>query len=95
MATHEGFSIPLFPSKSYFITWVATLFMELTKKLIRKKFTCSMCKSNIWFDSQYVLETFEILPKTPKEELIVCYKCAIRESKFKKRKDLDSYLDEL
>ena len=95
MATYEGFSIPFFPSHGYILTWVATFFMNLIKRLPKKRFNCRMCKSDIWKDFQYILKTFEILPKCPARELIVCYKCAIRESKFKKRKDLDSYLHEL
>tara|TARA_R100000781_G_C4070646_1_gene124359 strand:- start:68 stop:208 length:141 start_codon:yes stop_codon:yes gene_type:complete len=38
---------------------------------------------------RYVWVTFEILPKTPMEELIICDKCAIREGKVKNKKQLD------
>jgi|TARA_Y100001951_G_C11278725_1_gene263782 hypothetical protein len=46
-----------------------------------------MCKKYNIGQFRYVYETYEILPKYPKKELIICEKCAIREygSKNKKR----------
>ena len=44
-----------------------------------------MCEDLVFYSYRYVYETFEILPKFPKHELIICEKCARRESKLKKK----------
>ena len=61
----------------------------LSKRLPKAEFTCIMCKQYYMYAFRYVWVTFEILPKTPMEELIICDKCAIREGKVKNKKQLD------
>jgi hypothetical protein len=39
-----------------------------------------MCRDYKVGSYSYVYRTYEILPKTPSEELIICEKCAVRES---------------
>jgi len=60
---------------------------DVKQKLPKSPFTCKMCKKYNIGQFRYVYETYEILPKYPKKELIICEKCAIREygSKNKKR----------
>ena len=41
----------------------------------------------------YEWGTFAVLPKTPTEILIICEKCAIRESKFKNKKQLKEHYE--
>ena len=47
------------------------------------------------FGHSYVWNTFEILPKTPSMELIVCDKCAIREGGYKNKKQLHEHFDKI
>jgi len=88
MATLEGFYIPFFPSYKY-STGVATFFMSIIKRLPSDGFTCYMCKYTTFHGSRYVYKTFEILPKNPSIEFIVCKKCAIREHGSKHKKNFD------
>lgn len=39
-----------------------------------------MCKTQKLGSYSYVYKTYEILPKSPSKELIICEKCAVRES---------------
>jgi len=48
-----------------------------------------MCKYTTFHGSRYVYKTFEILPKNPSIEFIVCKKCAIREHGSKHKKNFD------
>ena len=59
------------------------------KRLTKKEFTCVMCKTYCIGQYRYVWNTYQILPKTPSEKLIICTKCAIRESNYKNKKDLE------
>ena len=80
MATLEGFSIPFFPSIVNILTWGSHFFMYgIIKQLPRSEITCQMCKDYKIAAKRFVFRTFEILPKTPSEDLIICEKCAIRE----------------
>ena len=45
-----------------------------------------MCKSKFFYDLSYVFYTYGILPKIPSEKLIICGKCALREGKYKTKK---------
>ena len=58
---------------------------NVNQKLPKSNYHCDMCKKYYMSHPQYVYETFEILPKFPKHELIICEKCARRESKLKKK----------
>ena len=51
-----------------------------------------MCKKWCLGQNQYILETFGIGKRHPSEELGVCVKCVMRETVFKKKKDVDKYL---
>ena len=51
-----------------------------------------MCKKHCIGQNQYILKTHGMLPEIPPEELGVCVKCVIRETAFKKKKDVDEYL---
>ena len=80
MATPEGFSFPFFPSSVNILTWVANFFMYgVVEKLKSGEFVCDMCKSDHYHQKRYSYKTFEVLPKTPSKDLVICEKCAIRE----------------
>ena len=64
------------------------------KRLPRESYHCEMCHKYIFNKYKYIYETFEILPKTPKEELSICGACAKREMKLKKRDKLNDYWEE-
>mgnify|MGYP003131191312 FL=1 len=86
MATLEGFSIPFFPSIVNILTWGSHFFMYgIIKQLPRSEITCQMCKDYKIASKRFVFRTFEILPKTPSEDLIICEPCAIREYGDKKK----------
>ena len=51
----------------------------IIKQLPRSEITCEMCKTYKIAAKRFIYRTFEILPKTPSEDLIICEKCAIRE----------------
>tara|TARA_Y100001973_G_C5201758_1_gene338300 strand:- start:1094 stop:1318 length:225 start_codon:yes stop_codon:yes gene_type:complete len=63
------------------------------KRLPRAPFTCIMCKQYYMGAFRYIWHTFEILPKSPSEELIICEKCALREGKFKTMKQLKEFYE--
>ena len=85
-ATHEGFSIPFFPSSLNF-NRVANFFMYgLGEKIPSNQFTCDMCKQYYMHSNSFEFHTFEVLPKHPSEKLIICKKCAIREGTFRTAK---------
>ena len=44
-----------------------------------------MCKGKFFYNHSYVFYTYGIL-KTPSEKLIICGKCALREGKYKTKK---------
>jgi hypothetical protein len=62
-------------------------------RLPREPFNCRMCKQYYIGQYRYIWHTFEILPKSPSEQLIICEKCAVRESKFKNKKQLNEYYE--
>ena len=66
--------------------------MKLLRKTNIREFDCVMCKKHCLGQNKYILETYGILPKTHSKELGVCVKCVIRETIFKKKKDVDEYL---
>ena len=61
------------------------------KRLPREAFSCIMCKKYYIGQYRYIWNTFEILPKYPTRQLIICEKCALREGKFKNKKQLEEY----
>ena len=63
------------------------------KRLHKDSFVCRMCKQYYMRHYRYIWHTFEILPKSPSEELIICEKCAVRESKFKNKKQLNEHYE--
>lgn len=63
------------------------------KRLSREPFTCAMCKQSYVGQYRYVYNTFEILPERPQESLIICEKCAVRESGFKTKKKFKEFYD--
>ena len=66
--------------------------MKLLRKTNIREFDCVMCKKWCLGQNQYILETFGIGKRHPSEELGVCVKCVMRETGFKKKKDVDKYL---
>ena len=62
--------------------------------LPKKEFTCRMCKKYSMSDNPYIYRTFEILPKTPSEELEVCRKCANREHGDRNKYKLEEIIKE-
>ena len=60
---------------------------SVVKKLPKSAYHCDMCKKYYMSHHQYVYETFEILPKYPKEELFICERCAVREYGSKNKKN--------
>ena len=66
--------------------------MKLLRKTNIREFDCVMCKKYCLGQNQYILKTYGMLPEIPPEELGVCVKCVIRETIFKKKKDIDEYL---
>ena len=66
--------------------------MKLLRKTNIREFNCVMCKKHCLGQNQYILETYAIMPERPSEELGVCVKCVIRETIFKRKKDVDEYL---
>ena len=54
--------------------------MSVVSKIKRGVFTCIMCKDYKVSSFSYIYKTWGISPKTPSEELIICEKCAKRES---------------
>ena len=47
-------------------------------RLPKEYYDCNMC-SYSGHSFRYVIKTYEVLPKTPSQELIICKNCAIRE----------------
>ena len=68
--------------------------MGVIKRLPATGFTCYMCKISTVHGAKYVYRTFDFSPKNPPREFDICTKCAIRESKFKKKDKLDKFLGE-
>ena len=54
--------------------------MSVESKIKKGSFICVMCKDYKVGSYSYTYNTYAILPKTPSEELIICEKCAVRES---------------
>ena len=65
----------------------------LSKKLPPGEFICDMCKAKHFHNKRFIYETFEVLPHCPSKELTICEKCAIRESKFKNKKQFKEYFE--
>ena len=59
---------------------------DVKQKLPKSPFTCDKCKKQYIGQFRYLYETYEILPKYPKKEYIICEKCAIREYGTKNKK---------
>ena len=66
--------------------------MSIVKRIIRSDFTCYMCKTYVFLKDKYTYRTFDFSPERPSIEFDVCTKCAIRESKYKKKEQLDKFL---
>ena len=62
--------------------------------LPKKEFTCRMCTKFTIRNNPYIYRTFEILPKTPSEELEICRKCAKREHGEKNKHKLEDIIEE-
>ena len=60
---------------------------SVKQKLPKSNYHCDMCKKYYMSHPQYVYETFEILPKYPRQEFIICQKCAVREYGSKNKKN--------
>ena len=54
--------------------------LPVVAKIKKGVFTCRMCKDYRVASFSYVYKTHAILPERPSEELIICEKCAKRES---------------
>jgi len=52
-----------------------------------------MCKTFSIGKHSYIYKTFEVLPKTPSENLRICEKCANREVVGKNKKTLEELFD--
>ena len=61
-------------------------------RLSREPFTCEMCKEYYVGQYRYIYNTFQI-SRTPTTRLIICEKCAVRESKFKNKQQLNKYYE--
>ena len=62
--------------------------------LPKKEFTCRMCTKYVMSNNSYIYRTFEILPKTPSEELEICRMCAKREHGDKNKHKLEDIIEE-
>ena len=65
----------------------------ITEKIKKSEFTCEMCKTFSIGKHSYIYKTFEVLPKTPSENLRICEKCANREVVGKNKKTLEELFD--
>ena len=66
---------------------------DIKQKLPKRPFTCEMCKTFSIGKHSYIYKTFEVLPKTPSENLRICEKCANREVVGKNKKTLEELFD--
>ena len=61
-------------------------------KLPKEHYSCKVC-SYSGYSFRYVMKTYEVLPKTLSEELIVCNNCALREHGNKNRIKLQDIIE--
>ena len=54
--------------------------MHVVFKIRKSAFNCEMCKDYKVASFSYTYKTHAILPERPSKELIICEKCAKRES---------------
>ena len=54
--------------------------MFVVSKRKKNTFTCEMCKNHHLGSFSYIYETYSVSPNNLSKELVICEKCAVRES---------------